>query len=173
MQWLLLSDLIPLFGFMAFGMYQPSFPALAAVATRICSLAFHITAEQSPYMLNLDYIGITAMCAASLSTSRAVSMPWHSEYAAVLCSLTAALQGAFLIGLYMRSVNRNAGRAIVGLAALGHIPTAYAIITMHACAPALIASAALLAVGFFLVEPMHHTLWHWMAAAAQGLLLPK
>ena len=169
MRWLLFSDLAPLLGFAVLA--DPSLTLLAALATRACSLVFHLFGETRPHLIHLDHMGIACMCLASVEISRRLQMPLHNEYAFVLFTLALAAQALFAFGLLMR--RPPADRVVLALAALGHIPTAYALATAHPCAPSLAAAAALFGVGYFAVEPRSHIAWHWVASAGQAVLLLK
>ena len=156
-KWLLISDLFPIFIFIAH-IQNHTITAFAIIASRLCSLVFHVFSETRPYLINLDYMGIASMAFVSLQMN-SMSIEYHIVLGLVLFISMAI----FILGLAFRTVSTYAQPAILILAFIGNIPAFVHI--------KLIPSTILFAVGYFIVEPINHTAWHWLASLAQAILV--
>ena len=158
---LLTSDLFPLLVFTSVLLQRPSASLAAVAASRLCSLVYHL--RPGPRLINLDYIGIASMSAVSFE----LGMPAHCDALLALALAAAAL--TFVHGLATGTHHPHSQRLILLLALLGHAPAAAEVLSGHP--GRLGASAALLGVGYFAVEPVSHVAWHWLASMAQAALV--
>ena len=159
---LLMSDVFPL---LLFSFLFPASPVLfGVVASRVCSLVFHLFSETTPYLIHLDLAGIACMAFASLDACEAVDCPAVYNYAMALAFCAACC--GFLHDLAHRAQVPRFG-LLIALAAFGQFPTAFALCTGHASALALCSAAFAFGFGFFILEPRSHIAWHWAAAAGQ------
>lgn len=171
MKWLFLSDIFPVMIFCMDFSSSFSLVCFGAIISRLFSLIFHVFRENRPHLINLDLIGISCMALASPTACESVGCGHCAGYCAALLALFTAFLALSLTELATKTASPRPHTALILLAVLGHYPCAYAIVTSHNKAAQLSVSAALFASGYFIVEPIHHTSWHWMAAAGQWLLL--
>ena len=140
--------------------------AIAVSASRALSLLYHCC-ESTPYMINLDYIGICMMALAAMEVNERSGMCLATQLALVACFSCCVV--GFSVAFYRQVVYDCSQRYIVILAAIGHIPSLRIIISnpsSHA-SHLLFFSTITFTVGYFIIKPTHHTAWHWAAAAAQ------
>jgi hypothetical protein len=171
MKWLLLSDIFPLMLFCTEFLTSPSLITLGMITSRLFSLIFHLFRENRPYLINLDLIGIGFMALASPTACVAVECGHCAAFCTLLLIFFTIFLALALKDLVTKTVSAKPQTAVVFLAILGHYPCAHAMASHHGKAVQLSASAFLFAGGYFVVEPIQHTSWHWMAAMGQWLLL--
>ena len=168
MKWLLLSDIFPFLIFCAW-MDPPSPMLVAMAATRFCSFWFHLFKENRPHLINLDYLGMSCMLLVAINVCDKVGCSYCRTYKAFSMAMFTVSACIFIHGLW---IQKPASKHIIFMiAAMRHYPTMYSISTLHEHAAYLIASAAAFVLGYFMVEPLNHSCWHWMAALGQGVLL--
>ena len=155
-QWLLFSDLTPMIFFSTFIHTHP-IPATAMIISRLCSLIFHIFYENRPYLINLDYMGISAMALVSYVHLN------DTIYRSFLIFTFGISLAMFIHGITSKSVSPYSQHAILALAFVGNLPS---LAHIH-----LFPSTILFSLGFFVVEPINHTAWHWLASLGQAFLL--
>ena len=155
-QWLLFSDLAPMVFFSACTHTHP-IPATAMLISRVCSLMFHVLHENRPYMINLDYMGISAM--ALVSYAHLDDKTYHF-FLNITLGISLAI---FIHGILSKSVSPYSQHAILALAFVGNLPS---LARIH-----LLPSTILFSFGFFVIEPLNHTAWHWLASLGQAFLL--
>ena len=182
---MVLSDLIPLILFISTGctlsvVNHPNTPTSppplwGPIISRLFSLLYHACQPSHPALIALDHLGI---CSMAFSVPAACALAgWGDGACAVHTAATAIVAGCAAAEVVVHGVRRrgfifrDAEHALVALALIGNAPVVSAIVTpaVEAHRRVLLAfSLASFAIGYFLLKPRHHVLWHWAAAAAQA-----
>jgi len=170
---MILSDAIPITAFAVCACFVgPSLTILGIILSRVGSLIYHLLEASSPSsIINLDYIGI---CCMSLAAIDADSRFTHSKTFQIIIATQFAVTVAFFCICWMKNIDyKHSQLLITALAIVGNYP---AIITSPSSfSPSqrilFATSPILFAIGFAIVKPFHHIAWHWIASAAQGILL--
>ena len=170
MHWLLLSDIFPLIIFCRLLLLSTRPSALIGmVISRACSLVFHLFAETHPHLINLDYIGIASMSAASSALCHTVSCPFSDAYDAYLAAAFIVSSAIFVHDMATQRLGHPS--IVQWLALMGTYPCFWAVYDGKKEAGLLCCAVGTMAVGFFVVEPRSHVAWHWAAAVAQWMML--
>ena len=171
MFWMVLSDLFPLLMFcLILDPFRPV--SVALIASRLGSLVFHLTRddETRPYLVCVDYIGLSFMTLASLDACDRVHCAYRVEYVWFMLIFWAICLCVFFYGLLAKRMLPT--QFIFSLAFAGQYPAIYAVVVGDVRAPFLVSSAVVMTVGYFIVEKyVGHIWWHWTASIGQVLLL--
>ena len=172
---MLISDLLPLTLFTIYAYHHPTIPPplWGPMISRLFSLIYHQSTH--PSFLYLDYLGI---CSMAFSVPGACAMAEEGWGVNVCGPFNAAL--AITLGLAILELgihasgirtSRSPEHAVLVIGLMGNAPVIAIIFcsAISSCIRLLFAfSLMAFGVGYFLLKPRHHVLWHWAAAAGQA-----
>ena len=176
---ILTSDLIPLSFFSIYAITQHNPPPLwGPIISRLSSLIYHAFEATHPSLLSLDHLGI---CSMAMSVPAACAMAedgWGVHACGPFNAAVVVVFGCVVVeivvvhGVAKRALLfRNPEHALLSLALIGNAPVLAIIANpSHPPSTRLLFAFSLLAfgVGYFVLKPNHHVLWHWAAAVAQA-----